>query len=476
MSRIKNVLIATLLLCAISFGGPIFAQDAAQRDAGQLARRNIEAGKTVSKTAQKAQKREILEGAHVSFDEILKSPDDVELNFQFAKQQVAENDMLGAASTLERILIANPKLDQIRLFYLVVLFRLDNMTGAQQEIEILKTRALTGDLQAELKRYEKEIKKRKRSTHFTVNQTVGMGLNTNRNASSSSKKNYFANTLIDVSPDSRAKRDTHFLNVTNVSVVQDLPFQDGHQLLGSVTYFRQEQNLQNNLDLAALQYDVGAKFKSKFFNITPKFESSHTLLSGESFLRSYGGSVVADREFLNGRMNVFQSHRLTNQNYLNITESNTAEQRRGNQYEMEQGATFALTPTMSLSSSIGYLHKKAKEDFNAYDRISFDFGHQWIWPKGQFLINALTAGFDQYDEPDLALASRERHDRNMRYRLTYGAPLGTLLFPLKKILPGEVKNITATFSYEYYRAYSNYANYSYHSNQVQMLFTKRWEF
>ena len=206
MNRIKAVLITALLFCPLSLGSPSFAQDAAQRDVGQLARRNIEAGKTISKAAQKAQKREILEGAHVSFEEVLKNPDDVELNFQFAKQQVAENDMLGAASTLERILIANPKLDQIRLFYLVVLFRLDNMTGAQQEIEILKTRSLTGDLQAELKRYEKEIKKRKRSTHLSISESVGMGLNTNRNASSSSKKNYFANTLIDVSPDSRAKR------------------------------------------------------------------------------------------------------------------------------------------------------------------------------------------------------------------------------------------------------------------------------
>ncbi len=474
MNRIYSVVSLVFLCAAIFFGNGAWAQDA-ERDVN-VAKREMESRESVSAIQEKARKKIVLEAGAITFEDILKSPDDVNLNFQFAKQQVAENNMLGAASTLERILIANPKLDSIRLFYLVVLFRLDNLTAAQQEIEILKARQLPGDLLSELKRYEKEIKKRQRSTHLAISESLGMGLNTNRNASSSSKKNYFANTLIDVAPTSRARRDTHFLNITSVDVAQDLPFQDGHQLLGSFTYFRQEQTSMNNLDLAALQYEFGGKFKSKWLNVKPMFEASHTLLSGESFLRSYGGSVLLDRDFLNGRLNVFHLERLANQNYLNITESNTAYQRRGNQYEFKQGATYALNSTMSVSAALGYLHKKAKEDFNAYDRIDFDLGHQWIWPQGQFLINALTAGFDQYDEPDLALASRERHDRNLRYRVTYGAPLGTLLFPLKKILPGEVKNITTTFSYEYYRAFSNYANYSYHSNQIQMLFTKRWEF
>ena len=90
MNRIK-ITLAAFLFCALSLGSSLFAQDAAQRDASQLVKRDVEAGKTISKTAQKAQKREILEGAHVSFEEVLQRPDDVELNFQFAKQQVAEN-------------------------------------------------------------------------------------------------------------------------------------------------------------------------------------------------------------------------------------------------------------------------------------------------------------------------------------------------------------------------------------------------
>ena len=113
-------------------------------------------------------------------------------------------------------------------------------------------------------------------------------------------------------------------------------------------------------------------------------------------------------------------------------------------------------------------------EFNAYERFGVSFSHSWILGLGQFLINAVTFDFDYYDEPDVAIAGRNRRDRMFRYDLTYGAPLETLL--IGKILPGPFKDIVATAGYEYYRSLSTITNYSYHNNRFQTMLTKKWEF
>jgi len=90
----------------------------------------------------------------------------VNLNFQFAKQQVAQNDLLGAASTLERILLVNPDLYQVRLFYAVVLYRLDNVTEAERELDGLAAIKLPASVQAEVQDFKKKLQKQKRRTHL----------------------------------------------------------------------------------------------------------------------------------------------------------------------------------------------------------------------------------------------------------------------------------------------------------------------
>jgi len=441
-----------------------------------VVRRETAFEKSSAQTARKARQAAAPELKAVSFEDILARPDDVALNFRFAKQQVAKNNLLGAASTLQRILLVNPSLDQIRLFYMAVLFRLDNMTEANRQIGILESRELSGSVKAELKKFKDEIAKRKRRTHASLRQSVGWGFDTNRNASPSSKKRLFANVALPVSPASGAKDDTNFLNITTVDMSHDLGFQAGHELVGSFTYFLQEQTEQDTLDLSSFQYDLGAVYKTKWFQVTPLFHASHVFLSREGFLRSQGGSVLVDRGFFGNRLRVYNRNRLEHQDFTNITENRVADQRRGNLYTLEQGATVGITPAMSVDGSIAYQHKEAKVDFNAYDRLILDVSHTWVLPKGQFVLNGLTAAFDEYDEPDVALAGRERHDRTLRYRATYGAPIGTLFFFAKSLIPGMVQDITATFTYEYYRAYSNYTNYTYHNNKIQVMLTKKWGF
>ena len=54
-----------------------------------------------------------------------------------ARRQIGERDLLGAAATLERVLIAHPGEREPRLLYASLLCRLDDPAGARLELSLL---------------------------------------------------------------------------------------------------------------------------------------------------------------------------------------------------------------------------------------------------------------------------------------------------------------------------------------------------
>lgn len=428
-------------------------------------------GRAAEKSKEKAADEKFKTG--VTYEDILKDPDNIELNARYAQDQIARGELLSAAATLERILLVNPNLADARLLYAVVLYRLDSLNEAQKELDTLKTLTLPPAIQNQLSEYERKIKQRKRRTRIGLRENVGWGYDTNRNASPHSKTQLAFDVAAPVTGSNTRRADTHFLNVTTLDVTHDLGYQAGHTVYGSFTYFLQEQNNVKSLDLGSFQYELGGTYKSKFVDFTPSFFSAYTFLSGESFIKSQGGNFLFARDFTK-KLNASYDFRIERQNYLNISEDATSHDRKGPQFSHSWSVNYVFLPTMRWSSDFGYSTKDAKRKYNGYDRLSMNNTLTWILPRGQFLINTLSAYFDNYQAPEFTIASRNRHDKILRYRMTYGVPLTTIL--IGKILPKPFQDTVWTFSYEYYHALSNITNYTYTNSKIETILAKRFEF
>ncbi len=451
------------------------AQAAEENDA-RVIERETAAEKQAVETARKAREKKVFEQTgKITFEQILSRPDDIELNFQFAQQQVKSEDLLGAAGTLERILITNPNLHEVRLFYAVVLFRLDNLIDAQNELKKLENAPLPENLKSQVGLYQNEIKKRKRKTQFSVTQSNGFEFDNNRNASPSDKRVLFAGTPVNTSGTSRRRKDTSFLNITTVDVAQDLGTQAGHQLLASFTYFLQEQTQVDSLDLSSFQYEIGPLIKTKWADVTPSFTGSHVFLSRENYLRTRGGNIDVNRA-LTPKWNLNGGFRFEHQDYLPIEENQTARDRTGWEETLTGGTSYALPFNMRVGTNLIFGHKNAHRKYETYNRFGLRPYHTWLLGKGQFLINSVDVNFDRYKGIDPAVDGLHRHDSAFRYRVTYGAPLSTLLIGVGKYLPSFIKDVTATVTYEYYRSLSNISNFTYTNHKIQAMLTKKWEF
>src|SRR6185295_8747340 len=146
-------------------------------DAG--ARRDIRGEREAERTGERAREQEPFEGPRVDYADVLKEPDNVDLNYRFAQTQVRDGDLRGAASTLERILLRNPGLAQVRLLYAIVLFRLDSVYEAEREFRVLDEMVLPQDVRREVERYRRELARRKERTRYSANLTFGGQYDTN---------------------------------------------------------------------------------------------------------------------------------------------------------------------------------------------------------------------------------------------------------------------------------------------------------
>lgn len=469
----KRLAAAAVLGFFFSLVPPVFAEDITNE--AEMVRRETFTERRAAGVSEKSKEKEATDKfkTGVTYQDILKDPDNINLNIRYAQDQISRGELVSAAATLERILMLNPNLADVRLLYVVVLYRLDSLNEAQKELNKLKTVKLPPALQEQVGAYEKKIKKRQRRTHVGLRQSIGWGYDTNRNAAPSSKIQLVNNVAQDLVGSNNRRADTHFLNISSFDINHDLGFQAGHSLFGNFTYYLQEQTTVDSLDLGSFQYELGGTYKTKWLNFTPSFVSNYLFLSRESFLRMQGGNFLLDRNF-NKKTRGFYNFRMEYQDYLNISESTDSYNSKGPMCSNIWGIDYAILPTMKWTTAVGYASKDAKQQYEAYDRISLINTHTWVLPKGQFVINSFYVNFDNYDDAELSVASRVRHDRTFRYRVTYGAPLETLL--IGKILPKPLKDIVFTFSYEFYRALSSITNYSYTDNKFQCILTKRLEF
>lgn len=472
LNAIRQVVFpGALLLVLLHASGNALGQER-HNDTETVTREMEEQGR-VAQARRAAENRRLEDRAEISFQDVLRSPDDVQVNYRYALKQVKDGNLLGAAATLERILLVHPELDKVRLFYAVVLYRLDDWHEAGRELETLKKKGLPRETAAEVDLYLKRIRQRARRTHAALTQSVGFEIDTNRNAAPSSKQRLFQDTRVDVAPQDRKRADNSLLVITSAGVSHDLGFQAGHEVFADFTYYRQEQNLVNSLDLQSYQYDVGGIYKHRWFHFAPSFYAGNILLSNETFLRTQGGNFILTKD-LGSRVGVFSQSRIERQDYSGISENPTSRERKGPYFEVENGAQWLVFRPVQVSGSILYGNKSAKEKYDAYQRLMLRSNVSLVLPKGQFILNSLDLGRDVYDSPEFFIAARIRRENSLRYRVTYGVPLDTLL--IVHILPAPLGSITFTVSYEYFRALSNIANYTYSNNKFQILLTKRWEF
>ncbi|MBI5239191.1 MAG: tetratricopeptide repeat protein [Elusimicrobia bacterium] len=446
------------LVCLLALPAALQAQDI-DKDIQKPAREETEQQRS-SRLAAEAAKREA-PGEDVAYEAVLADPDNVQLNYRYARAQVRRGDVKGAAATLERILLVDPKQTEIRLFYAIVLYRLDNMIEARRELDALKKLSLPPPLAEEAAKYAKAVESRSKRTHLNATAGLGFEYDTNRNAAPN--RALFGGT--DITPAQR-RDDTSLIFLGSIGAKRDLPFQAVPEVFGSFTYYQAEQTLSKTLNLKAYSVAGGTVYRRGRAKLTPTALFDHVQLAQSTFLKNRGGELRLDYRF-SPAASLFCSVKDVYQDFMATREVASAPERNGVQVDVALGGERILGPTMKAGIMLGRGFKNAAQAYWGYDRTTLGLNHSWLLGRGMFLLSSFNVNEDHYKQADTAIGGGYRKDTTMRAAGTLGAPLG-LLHP-------KLKDLLWTLTYEYYHALSNVPNYAYTNNKLATMITYRWE-
>ena len=455
---------STLLLAAF-LAAPAFAQNA---PAGDIQRESSKPAQTES--TQKSA-LEALAGrlgladdkTEISYDDVMAKPDDVDLNYAFARQQVRRGDLKGAAATLQRILMVNPDLPKVRLFYAVILYRLDDLAESQVELQRLSELKIDDAVRKELDVYQNAIAKRQKKNHLSGQLGVGWEYDDNRNASPASGKFLFANNPIIASQGRTSDTSALFLG----SVQERHTFSGNNEAFVGFDYFRSEQTQMKTLNIQAYALSAGDVIRTPWdFTVRPTAIFDHVLLAQSTFLRDRGLSLRLERKISQSTL-LFTDFSDVYNDYVSVPSFQSAHGFTGVKADVSVGAERVLSPRQKLTVSLGYGVKHALLNIYQYDRWALDVSHMLLFRQGAFLVSILSLHDDHYPHADVFISSLYRHDTSGRLNFTLGAPL-TAIHP-------KLKDVMATLTYEYYQSISNVTNYGYTNNKISALLTYRWD-
>lgn len=463
------------ILAGTFIGGAIFASAFApaplraqeyEREAERATRQELRETQA-TRAAEEARKRGEAEGdGEVTYEQVMADPDNLDLNYRYARSQVRRGDVKGAAATLERILLVNPDLHKARLFYAIVLYRLDNLAEAKGQFETLKAAMVPASYRSEAENYLKLISKRQKKTFLSGRLSAGFEFDDNRNSSPASGERLFLDVPVTLIGTARRRDDTAILFLANIAARRDLGFQAGHEAFANYSFYMAEQNDIKTLNLKAHSVRAGGVYKARWGNVTPTAILDHVQLAQTTYLRTRGGSLRFDRK-VSRRLILFLEGRDVFQDYARTAVVPVAPERTGVQWDASFGGDYQLNPTMRLGVSYAHTEKHASRAYNEFMRESANFSHSWLLGKGMFLISSLTLNWDRYRDPDIVISRRYRRDGTIRANVTYGTPLA--------FIHKSLKDLVWTATYEYYHAESTVRNYAYTNNKVATLLTYKWE-
>jgi hypothetical protein len=453
------------ILCALSCAVPAaLAQNAALDQVSQDPNKVV---KSEQSSAQaEAAASALTAGPDVTFEQVLGAPDDIELNERYALTQVRKGDLRGAATTLERVLLNAPGRVRTRLLYGIVLLRLDDAPDALRELDqSLASPDLPADARPDAEAYRKAALSRLRDSHFDARLTMGGGYDSNRNVAPNNSQVLLFGSPATLTPGPTADGNFQFIGTVGASYDFDGPH--GDTLFARFTDFRQDQRVVSLLSLQVYTPQIGATFRTPWFDVTPSYSYSYVDLSipmalymrsndyDLRFSRRWSRALETSLDFTDSRQVFYNTALITN-----------GSDRSGDQFNYAAEATWTPTPADRVSLTLLHQRKFAIQLFDAYRREGITLDYTRLFPHSCFALIGLTANYDRYEQPDPLVAPISRSDDGYIPHLAVGAPLDPLWSGLK--------GFTGTLGFQYQVQNSSVMNYQYSNAEVNVLLSYQW--
>lgn len=422
-------------------------------------------------TGASGESRAVVAPSGVTYQDILKDPDNVELNVAYARDQVAAGDLKGASATLERVLLIAPGEAQVRAFYGLVLYRLQDYDRTKQELKLALMGPLPPDVRRQAEYYLDKAEAATRVTRFALTITSGVQYDNNMNQSPADGNRLSFDTVV---PADEEEDDWASLTIATLDFEHDLGFQDAHKIVGGVSFYNSDKFHVDEIDLTTFGANLGIAYNLWRATVTPKVVFDHFLLDEDPFLTRVGGELDFDARLTPALLATASAYGV-DEDYRDTGSTLFVDERDGARLIERAALTWAYGQHFRVKGELNATQKFASESFEEYNRFGARLSHTWLLGSGHFILTNAAVERTDYDEANARYTSSEaREDTVWRVSGAYGVPLDQIFG--EGTLPELLGRVNVIGQVEYENSDSNIPNFDYDSTRVQFVLTRRFDF
>ena len=366
-----------------------------------------------------------------AFQEVLRSPGNLDVMFKFAGIAVRLGNYEAAISTLERMLLFNPELPRVRLELGVLYFRLGSFDVSRSYLKrAIEGKDVPQEVRTRVEAFLDEIDKRSSRNQFSGSVFFGARYQTNANAGPGSADVRAAGFDAVLEDEFLGQDD---FNVFASAVVQhdlDLHTQENEtwRTIGRAYWSRQFSLRQ--FDVGVLEMTTGprlAVYPDRFEDLSfrPYLLAGLVTLERARFFYTLGGGFQV-RKPIGQRIIVDGGYELRRKEFRNTARRPNSDGLSGYEHAVGLGGRYAITEAIILNLHFSFVDDDARVEFNSNTEFAVSAGISarydapfqitaWPW-QSVFSVSRIITN---YSEPDPAVDPNiERLDHEWRLTLT----------------------------------------------------------
>jgi hypothetical protein len=413
---------------------------------------------------------------------VLANPNDVALNFRYARQQMADGDLSGAASTLERILITVPDAHRVRLLYGIVLYRLDQQGEALQELRAVDPQALSAENRRKLTRFRSRAKRAEQGVRGDVGVTAGLHFDSNRNGFPEDGRFQVdlpgaGPTTFDSTGEENADIGRFLMLDAGVDIATDLQRLPRVSVEG--TGLISDQVEEDDLDTVSGRFRMSTIYDGDLLDVLPRVSVRSIRLGGDPYLTSGTARLRLQRSLGPGeRLVGFVDGEIGYEDFRDVDRAPFADEQDGRVIRAGGGLRYTPIDRLTVEGRYLFTDKEADEPFEAYQGHYLGLETRLVATPGVHLSAQASYVHRAYDKPDPFVSRTElREDDEVEVGAGVGVTADRIARSTGLDLPDVLRdNLIFNVNGSYRTVQSSQPNFEHDNLRIEFAATKRFLF
>ena len=312
------------------------------------------------------------EQAIALFQQLLKEPTNVDLNFRYAEAAVKQGNYEGAISALERLLLYNPNFPGVKLQLAELYARLGSYNAARAYLaQVEAAPDITSETRARVQAVRAELERATSPSKFAVNALAGLRHQSNVSAEPAGSDLLAGGIPLTLSAVTLHKPGWDAFLGANLAHTYDL---GGATLESNALVYYSKQFHFSSIDSAAVEFNTGPRFDiggsgaKKLVSLRPYALAGEVLLGNSQFVRSVGAGLAADRP-ITERISAAGFYEFRSERFANVAAVPTATDMNAGVHSVGANLSYQILDNGNLGLQASYAATHAKRSFVSNDAL-----------------------------------------------------------------------------------------------------------